>query len=558
MALLAESGMMLIGAEPQPPAGGHSGDGGEFAGALSLCTACVPDGIENSQGLREVDSSSASAPAFPAFPLTSGADAGWQSAQSSNELPELRATEAERADAPLPLSAAEAAPACMQSRGECQSTAPREGMVSRPATAAAMERVRPSSALRYELAGVVMPEFEIGPEGQANDGDDGRPHPSGPLPEPRQPLRFGRADETALPRPATEASGGTGAPSGGEPATAIAHAQGAQLMAEPEQTSAADAQARALVQAARVSRAESSRAPIAFAVRLRDEQTESPGEREAQGKRTARAAAGLLSQAERYAAPCMEADELRLRQPYEFADPDPVPPLGRTGPADITQAGNAGACRQQTAPKAREEARQSTDSCPARGQAAEPVQPRASSPVETLLVTALETRPDTIRTQAIPAAPKSWEGVRVQIPPAQPDELLEARGAVRTLRLSVEAAPGRPVSLLFTAEPGAVKVLARSADPVMSEALRTNIEALREAGFEAVRSEEAAGNGLDRAVRPDAGSNESGHSEDGRRHPAEQGDTGGERTNKNLERWFEALDRQTQALAGPQEGEDQA
>lgn len=521
---LAESSLLSIGEEPMPPAVGQAGDGGEFAGALFLCAACLPEETEVAEGAREQDGQAGEATALLHFPFAPGTDAGPASALIVNEPQETAATEE--------AAGTDAARALVRPECECGYAAARETAPDQPAPPPPARSRRPDAVERFESVVKAGPDDDAGPDVQ-----------SGP-------------ELTEL---AVEASGGSEAPAGEEPVTGIPPARETQQRAAAEKTSTEEVQTRALVPAVRLSRAGQSRAPVAFAVQLPEGQAEAPCEREAGGRRTTRIAAGLLSQAERYAAPRTGAGPSRREQPLELAALNRVPVAAqRPGSPEATpQAGSAdGPLQHADAPPVKQTA-QPVEAVRALPVAAETGSVQACPRVEPQVVAVIEPRHDGARPEAIPAAPKSWEGVRVQVPPAQTEELLEASGTVRTLRLNVEAAPGRPVSLLFTAEAGAVRVLARSADPAMAEALRTNIESLREAGFEALGSEGAAGKGPDRAARSSDGSNESGHGEGGRRHPAEYGDAGSERTNRNLDRWLEALDRQANARSAPVEGEDE-
>lgn len=530
-----------------PPDAGQSGDGVEFAGALYLCAACLPEETEGVEGTREPDSQTGQATPFVPFPFAPGAEAGSRSGVALNEPREAAATEPASPDV---------APARVAPGGEGGCAAPHETELVQPASAPLAESRRPAGTAAAEP---FKGEVEAG-----SDDEVGPDVPSGP----------------ELAELAVEANDGVEAPAGEGAVNDIQPAREMHQTAVPGKTSTEEVQARALVPAVRLSRAGHSRAPVAFAVALPEGRTDAPGGKEAAGRRTTRIAAGLLSQADRYAAP-------RPNRPQEPAGLNRVSvPLQRPGyPEGAPPAGNADVPRRQSDAPLVKQTAQPAEAAPPDGNAdvhrrqtdAPPVKPTAqvaeagaarttaaktnpvqsSSRVEPQVVAVIEPRPAGARLEAIQPAPKSWEGVRVQVPPVQPEELLEARGSVRTLRLNVEAAPGRPVSLLFTAEAGAVRVLARAADPATAEALRTNIESLREAGFEALGSEGAAGKGPDRAARPSGGPTESGHGEGGRRHPSESGDAGGGRTNRNLDRWLEALDRQANARSAPVEGGDE-
>jgi hypothetical protein len=155
-----------------------------------------------------------------------------------------------------------------------------------------------------------------------------------------------------------------------------------------------------------------------------------------------------------------------------------------------------------------------------------------------------------------PAAPPASPSIRVE---AAVDELQEARGAIREIRMTVEPEGGKPIRLRFTESGGQVEVTARSGDPVMTAALRADLGGLRSLGYETVRGvgglsgpELAANPEAESGRRGEGGSQESpGHGNTG------PGDASREHKGRNTARWLEALDRQRDGEWHKEKGEKQ-
>ncbi|MBA4182184.1 MAG: hypothetical protein C0506_16480, partial [Anaerolinea sp.] len=227
-----------------PAAAGQSGDGGEFAGALLLWTACLPGGAEAAEGVREPDSPTGEATTFTSFPLSLGTEAGPQSALFPNELREAAADDAASPDTARALVATD---------GDCGCAAAHETAPVRPAPPPPAQSSRPAAAERFESVVEAGHDDAVGPEVQSG---------------------------SELAELAVEASGGAEAPAFEAPVISNPPARETKQTAAPEKTSTEEVQAIRLVPAVRLSRAAHSRAPVALAVQLPEGRAEAPGERE--------------------------------------------------------------------------------------------------------------------------------------------------------------------------------------------------------------------------------------------------------------------------------------
>jgi hypothetical protein len=125
------------------------------------------------------------------------------------------------------------------------------------------------------------------------------------------------------------------------------------------------------------------------------------------------------------------------------------------------------------------------------------------------------------------------------------EELQEARGAVREIRMTVEPERGKPIRLQFRENAGQVEVTARSGDPATAAALRADLGGLRSLGYELGRGL-GEGSGPDAAARQEAEggqSGEGGAQESLKQGNAEAGDATREQKGRNAARWLEAFDR---------------
>lgn len=153
------------------------------------------------------------------------------------------------------------------------------------------------------------------------------------------------------------------------------------------------------------------------------------------------------------------------------------------------------------------------------------------------------------------AAPVS-PAVRVE---GMVDELQEARGAVREIRMTVEPERGKPIRLQFKEKAGQVEVTARSGDAATVAALRADLGRLRSLGYEAPRG--AGGTeGPGAAARQEAEggrSGEGGSRESTGEGNAGAGDGGREQRGRQAARWLEAFDRLRDGVWDWEKGEEQ-
>ncbi len=140
-----------------------------------------------------------------------------------------------------------------------------------------------------------------------------------------------------------------------------------------------------------------------------------------------------------------------------------------------------------------------------------------------------------------PAATPANPVVRVE---GAVEDLQEARGAVREIRMTVEPERGKPIRLQFRENAGQVEVTARSGDPATAAALRADLGGLRSLGYELGRGM-GEGSGPDAARQEAEGGQrgEGGSQESLKQGNAEAGDSTREQKGRNAARWLEAFDR---------------
>ncbi len=135
---------------------------------------------------------------------------------------------------------------------------------------------------------------------------------------------------------------------------------------------------------------------------------------------------------------------------------------------------------------------------------------------------------------------------------AQSEELVEGRGAIRELRLMVEAGPGKHVSLRFVEQGGSVHVAARTPDARLAEVLRADLGEMKAQGYEDLTAGPRLALKAAEVPREEAARDARQGGESGQGQGAEE-DSGGGEERGGLERWLAALDRQ--GLTGWREGE---
>ena len=162
-----------------------------------------------------------------------------------------------------------------------------------------------------------------------------------------------------------------------------------------------------------------------------------------------------------------------------------------------------------------------------------------------------------VNVKQVPAASPSSPAIRVE---AAVDELQEARGAIREIRMTVEPERGKPIRLQFKENGGQVEVTARSGDPATAAALRADLGGLRSLGYETVRGVGGLA-GPELAAKPEAesgGRGEGGSQESpGHGNPGAREDASREHKGRNAARWLEAFDRQRDGEWHKEKGEKQ-
>ena len=349
----------------------------------------------------------------------------------------------------------------------------------------------------------------------------------------------------------------------------------AELAVRPE--AAAEQEERGAALGARVRLAGQERQeqpPVAFAVQMPAGRGAVAGENQQTVRRRARAAVQILASADRF---CTQQERNAGADWGEgFAAEPPERPVGETEAEKVAaqpalgaepEVEAAGSLAEGAADSWAERGRRPPQGRPVQaGMQEEPVRAvnaefsetrgLAKSEMLTDAAAAGGLRPVIPAVVTVAASPKPAGPVRAEVEPAGMEEVGEARGAVRELRLKVDAGEGRPVNLVFREQAGSVRVVARAADPGVSETLRADLDSLRERGFESVPQEGALVKTAARGVLQEgAGSNSSGEEQGGGRPGMETGEQDRRKNPQNLVRWLAVLDRQREEQGWRQEGD---
>lgn len=181
-------------------------------------------------------------------------------------------------------------------------------------------------------------------------------------------------------------------------------------------------------------------------------------------------------------------------------------------------------------------------------------EPGDRGPSTAMVIPSTNIKPRTPEIQVTPRHHSHLSGMSV--PPEKKDTPLEGRGPIREIRLVVQAATGKQVSLSFRESSGGVKVTASTPDRQLAEGLIAELGALKSLGYEELQT----GQGQARyALHQQQNDPQHDHTDElaersGMDHRHARGeDSSAEDERESLTRWLDAMDYQS--LTAPATGE---
>lgn len=142
---------------------------------------------------------------------------------------------------------------------------------------------------------------------------------------------------------------------------------------------------------------------------------------------------------------------------------------------------------------------------------------------------------------------RAGESARAVETAAEWEAIEEGGGPVSELNVALDAGEGRTVRLRFSERPDGVKVVARSADPEVAEALRSGLKEFREGAWEELRSGALENGEAPLEEVEKAGRESEAQTREGAQTRKDAGQPGGGRSRRNLDRWLQAQERRDSA-----------